>query len=197
MQQIDPLGNRTSFAYDATGNQVRTTNPLNNNWTTIYDAGNRAVDRQGQDPAPLGCKNVLRGRASETRRAVQVRVRLCSGKRRRNSGQLPIVCQSPELLHNFSQLERLTNYGNGAQVAEFPAGVSADVYSHEATGSGRCPFLISMYGGRPKTLLLMSWASNRVNRLEQVSFALSSAVLRSSRSARCLPLALPVFGEAS
>ena len=42
---IDPLNNRTSFAYNAAGLQVRTLNPLGKMTTLIYDAAGQVVDR--------------------------------------------------------------------------------------------------------------------------------------------------------
>ena len=43
MAQIDPLLNRTSFAYDASWNQIRVMNPLGEITTSVFDTSNRLV----------------------------------------------------------------------------------------------------------------------------------------------------------
>ena len=40
---INPLGDRTTFAYDALDNRLRTTDPLGNISTTVYDSVNRPI----------------------------------------------------------------------------------------------------------------------------------------------------------
>ena len=39
--QIDPLGNRTSYSYDASWNLIRVTNPLGFITTSVFDTKNR------------------------------------------------------------------------------------------------------------------------------------------------------------
>ena len=39
--QIDPLGNRTSFAYDGAWNPIRDQNPLGFITTSVFDSDNR------------------------------------------------------------------------------------------------------------------------------------------------------------